>query len=237
MAAIAARAPDRAVEWLVSTAPVAYPEAVAAMEARVAAIREDRAAELVWVLEHPPLYTAGSSANSKDLLDPDRLPVFETGRGGQYTYHGPGQLVAYVMLDADARGRDVRAFVSALEDWLIATLARLDVVGERRAGRVGIWVARDPEDGTTEREDKIAAIGVRLRRWVSYHGVSFNVAPDLAHYDGIVPCGISAHGVTSLADLGIAATMADAEVALRSAFEQVFGSKTLSVTEEMVPSA
>jgi lipoyl(octanoyl) transferase len=187
------------------------------MERRVAAIRAGTEGELVWLLEHPPLYTAGASARPEDLLDPDLLPVHRTGRGGQFTYHGPGQRVAYVMLDLERRGPDVRAYVNSLEEWLIRTLARLGVAGERRAGRVGIWVARPG------REDKIAAIGVRVRRWVTYHGVSLNVAPDLSHYAGIVPCGIAQHGVTSLAELGVPASMSDVDAVLRAAFADVFG--------------
>ena len=210
-----------AVEWRASPRPVDYPDAVAAMERRVAEIRAGTAPELVWLLEHPALYTAGSSARAEDLLDGGRFPVHRSGRGGQYTYHGPGQAVAYVMLDLDRRGRDVRRFVGDLENWLIAALARFGVHGERRAGRVGIWVARG--EGAAAREDKIAAIGVRVRRWVSYHGVSLNVAPDLGHYDGIVPCGISGHGVTSLADLGLSVTMDQAAAALESSFAEVFG--------------
>ena len=206
------------VEWRTSNELVPYEHAVGLMERRVAAIRFRDAAELVWLVQHPPLYSAGASAKPEDLIDPDRFPVHHTGRGGEYTYHGPGQRVAYVMLDLDRRGRDVRLFVRRLEDWLIATLAHFDVVGERRQGRVGIWVRRG-----AGREDKIAAIGVRVRRWVTYHGISLNVAPELAHYDGIVPCGISAHGVTSLADLGIGAAMADVDEALRATFEDIFG--------------
>ena len=204
-------------EWRCDDAPVAYPEAVATMEARVAAIRAGEAAEAVWLLEHPPLYTAGTSARVEDLLTPDRFPVYRTGRGGQYTYHGPGQRVGYVMLDLKARGGDVRAFVQGLEDWLIRALARFNVTGERRDGRVGIWVDRDGRDC------KIAAIGVRVRRWVTYHGVALNVEPDLSHFEGIVPCGIREHGVTSLADLGLPVTLADADVALRETFDEVFG--------------
>jgi lipoyl(octanoyl) transferase len=214
------------VEWITSAAPVAYDEAVAWMEARAALIAEGRAAEAVWLLEHPPLYTAGTSARPEDLTDPHRFPVHPTRRGGQYTYHGPGQRVVYVLLDLDRRGRDVRAFVRALEDWVIATLAEFGVRGEVRAGRVGVWVAR-PErprgpDGAVA-EDKIAAIGVRLRRWVSFHGLAINVEPDLAHFDGIVPCGIRGHGVTSLVDLGLPVTMADLDAALRRCFGAVFG--------------
>ena len=208
----------RELEWRIDDRPVDYPEAVAAMEARVAAIRAGRARELVWLLEHPPLYTAGTSARDADLLEPERFPVYRSGRGGQFTYHGPGQRVAYVMLDLKTRGCDVRGFVRDLEDWLIAALARFNVTGERRAGRVGIWVER-----SLGREDKIAAIGVRIRRWVSYHGVALNVEPDLSHFEGIVPCGIQGHGVTSLVELGLPVTMADADMALKVAFEEVFG--------------
>jgi lipoyl(octanoyl) transferase len=209
------------VEWRISDAPVAYDDAVAEMERRVAAIAEGDAPDLVWLLEHPPLYTAGTSADEKDLLSPDRFPVFKTGRGGQYTYHGPGQRVGYVMLDLKKRQPDVRKFVGDLERWLIATLARFNVTGELREGRVGVWVRR-PELGPG-REDKIAAIGVRIRKWVTFHGVSLNVDPALDHFTGIVPCGISQYGVTSLADLGITATMEDVDVALRTSFKEVFG--------------
>ncbi|MGH6947652.1 MAG: lipoyl(octanoyl) transferase LipB [Kiloniellales bacterium] len=205
------------LDWLISEAPVAYPEAVAFMEARVAAIAAGSAPEAVWLLEHPPLYTAGTSAKLTDLLAPERFPVFRTGRGGQYTYHGPGQRVAYAMLDLKERGRDVGRYVRDLEAWLIATLARFDVKGERRQGRVGIWVLHGG------REAKIAAIGVRVRRWVSYHGVALNVAPELEHFAGIVPCGIEGHGVTSLAALGIAASLPEVDSALESAFEEIFG--------------
>lgn len=184
----------------------------------MAAIAEGQAGEMVWLLEHPSLYTAGTSAQAGDLLAPDRFPVFPTGRGGQFTYHGPGQRVGYVMMDLRRRGNDVRRFVRDLEEWLIRTLAHFNVRGERREGRVGIWVAR--KGG---REDKIAALGIRVRRGVSYHGVSFNVDPELEHFSGIVPCGIAEHGVTSLADLGLTATMADVDLALRAAFEDVFG--------------
>ncbi len=216
-----------AVEWSASSLPVAYADAVAAMEARAEAIARGDAAEHVWLLEHPPLYTAGTSARAVDLVQP-RFPVIPTGRGGQHTYHGPGQRVAYVMLDLKRRRPDVRAFVEALEEWLIATLARFNLRGEKREGRVGVWVARPDKPPAADgrpAEDKIAAIGVRLRRWVSFHGVSLNVEPDLTHFSGIVPCGIGeAHlGVTSLVDLGIPATMADADIALRVAFEAVFG--------------
>lgn len=193
------------------------------MEARAGAIAEGRAGELVWLLEHPPLYTGGVSAKPEDLLDAVRFPVFRTGRGGQFTYHGPGQRVAYVMLDLRVRGRDVTRFVHDLERWLIAALSRFNIKGEVRAGRVGVWVERTGPGGI--REDKIAAIGVRLRKWVSFHGVAFNVAPDLEHFSGITPCGVSNpnHGVTSLLDLGVPATIAEADAALRAAFEEVFG--------------
>jgi lipoyl(octanoyl) transferase len=194
-----------------------YPQALAAMEARAETIAAGTAPEQVWLLEHPPIYTAGTSARDADLLDA-RFPVYHTGRGGQFTYHGPGQRVGYVMLDLKRRKPDVRAFVFDLEQWLIETLALFNVRGERREGRVGIWVAR-----AGGREDKIAAIGVRLRRWVSFHGVSLNVEPDLSHFSGIVPCGVSEHGVTSLADLGILVTMADVDVAMQQAFRKVFG--------------
>jgi len=197
---------EDAVEWRVSGPPIAYETAVAVMEARAAAIRAGGASELVWLLEHPPLYTAGTSALPADLLKPDQFPVFKTSRGGQHTYHGPGQRVAYVMLDLDRRGRDVRAFVHALEEWIIQTLAEFAVTGERREGRVGVWVDRTRPGGPL-REDKIAAIGVRIRRWVSFHGIALNVEPDLAHFSGITPCGVDAPGlgVTSLVDLGLPA--------------------------------
>lgn len=213
---------DRPPGWAVSPGLVPYPAAVEAMERRAVAIADGEARELVWLLEHPPLYSAGVSAKSADLLWPDRFPVFHSGRGGQYTYHGPGQRIAYVMLDLRTRGRDTRAFVNALEAWLIAALALLGVAGETRSDRVGVWVVR-PSPDAAAREDKIAALGVRLRRWVSFHGVSLNVAPDLGHFAGIVPCGISAHGVTSLADLGFAGTMAEVDAALRAAFGDLFG--------------
>jgi lipoyl(octanoyl) transferase len=219
------RADERPVEWRVEAGQVAYPEAVAFMEARAAAIADGVADELIWLLEHPPLYTAGVSAKPEDLLEP-RFPVFESGRGGQLTYHGPGQRVAYVMLDLRERGRDVRAFVQALETWIIEALAAFNVEGQVRAGRVGVWVAR--REAGLVREDKIAAIGVKLRRWVSFHGISLNVEPDLAHFGGIVPCGIREHGVTSLVDLGLPVTMDEADEALRRAFERVFG-PTISV--------
>jgi lipoyl(octanoyl) transferase len=206
------------VQWAVSAAPVPYPDAVRLMEERAGAVAEGRAGELVWLLEHPPLYTAGVSAKAHDLLDPGRFPVFESGRGGQFTYHGPGQRVAYLMLDLRTRRRDVRAFVAALEAWVIGALGRFNVRGEVREGRVGVWVDRGHG-----REDKIAAIGVKLRHWVSFHGISLNVEPDLSHYGGIVPCGQTRHGVTSLVDLGLPVTMDEADAALKASFEEVFG--------------
>ena len=211
-------------EWVVASRPVPYPHAIAEMQARIAAIRAGEAPERVWLLEHPPLYTAGTSAKSADLADPLRFETFAAGRGGQWTYHGPGQLVAYVMLDL-TRGhgavppRDTHAYVAALEDWLIAALARFSVRGERRAGRVGVWVA----DDRTGAEAKIAAIGVRITRWVSWHGISLNVSPDLSHFAGIVPCGITEHGVTSLHALGIQATGPEVEAVLRTSWIEVFG--------------
>jgi lipoyl(octanoyl) transferase len=211
-----------APEWRISDAPVDYPDAVAEMEARAAAIHEGRAEELVWLLEHPPLYTAGTSADTADLLDAARFPVHQTGRGGQFTYHGPGQRVGYAILDLKRRRPDVRAYVHALEEWLIRTLDKLGVQGERREGRVGIWVRRTDRNQPFK-EDKIAAIGVRVRRWVTFHGVSLNVEPDLEHFGGIVPCGIAEHGVTSLVDLGIPVTMIETDLALREAFDEVFG--------------
>lgn len=216
------RAEPQALEWRIERRPVDYPEAVAAMEARVAAIRDDSARELAWLLEHPPIYTAGTSADEADLLDP-RFPIYRTGRGGEFTYHGPGQRVAYLLLDLKRRNPDVRAYVRDLEEWLIRTLARFNVKGERREGRVGIWVDRGPYTGERGREDKIAAIGVRLRRWVSFHGVALNVEPDLSHFEGIVPCGIRGHGVTSLVQLGIPATLDDVDTALMGTFPEVFG--------------
>ncbi|MDX6584926.1 MAG: lipoyl(octanoyl) transferase [Solirubrobacterales bacterium] len=218
------------VEWRVSGAPMPYPEAVAAMEARVAAIADGEAPELVWLLEHPPLYTSGTSGKAADLLDP-RFPLFSTGRGGQLTYHGPGQRVAYVMLDLKRRRPDVRAYVAGLEQWIIRTLAAFGVRGERREDRVGVWVAR-PDKGR-DHEDKIAAIGVRLRRWVSFHGISINLEPDLTHFQAIVPCGVAdpRYGVTSLADLGLAVTMGDFDIALRQAFEEVFGASQMRLAE------
>ena len=204
------------IEWKISDEPVAYEFALAEMEQRVAAIHDGSARELVWLLEHPPLYTAGTSANLSDLRDPDRFPVHKAGRGGQYTYHGPGQRVAYVMLDLKKRNADIRAFVQDLEDWVVDVLAQYQVKGEKREGRVGVWVDRG------FREDKIAAIGVRVRRWISFHGISINVDPDLSHYEGIVPCGIAEHGVTSLVDLGIPVSMAEFDVELKASFNKIF---------------
>jgi lipoyl(octanoyl) transferase len=205
------------IEWRVSETPVDYPAAVEEMQGRVAAIGAGAASELVWLLEHPPLYTAGTSARDEELIEPGRLPVHRTGRGGRYTYHGPGQRIAYVMLDLRKRGQDVRCYVHQLEEWIIRTLARFEVRGERRDGRVGIWVVRP-----SGIEEKIAAIGVRVRRWVTYHGLALNVDPELEHYRGIVPCGIAAHGVTSLAELGIAASMGEVDTALKRTFAEVF---------------
>lgn len=209
---------NAAIEWRTSEGLVPYPEALALMEERVAAIREGRSPELVWLLEHPPLYTAGTSADPKELIDPDRFPVYAAGRGGRYTYHGPGQRVVYLMLDLKRRGGDIRRFVQEIEDWVIRSLARFGVKGEIREGRVGIWVVLP--DGS---EAKIGAIGVRVRRWVSYHGVAINLNPDLGHFQGIVPCGISEHGVTSLHALGAEVDMAELDAALRASFAEVFG--------------
>jgi lipoyl(octanoyl) transferase len=203
-------------EWRVAGGLTPYPDAVAFMEVRASAIADDGARELVWLVEHPEIYTAGTSAKAADLLDA-RFPVFKTGRGGQYTYHGPGQRVGYVMLNLKRRKADVRAYVHDLEEWLIGALAQFNIKGERREGRIGIWVRRE------SREDKIAAIGVRVRRWVTFHGVSINVDPDLTHFSGIVPCGVSDHGVTSLHDLGLPVTMTDVDVALKKSFADVFG--------------
>ena len=210
-----------AVEWAIEEGLVGYDDAVGEMEARVAAIAEGRAPERVWLVEHPPLYTAGTSSRDEDLVEPDRFPVFRSGRGGQFTYHGPGQRVAYVMLDLNRRTPDVRRYVAALEAWLIATLSSFNIRGERREDRIGVWVRR-PEKGA-DAEDKIAAIGIRVRRWVTYHGISLNVEPDLSHFSGIVPCGVRQHGVTSLVDLGIPIAMPEADAALRGAFEPIFG--------------
>lgn len=213
------------MDWHISEGLTDYPAAVAAMEARVAAIHAGTADEQVWLVEHPPLYTAGTSAKPADLLLPDRFAVYASQRGGEYTYHGPGQRVAYTMLDLNTRGRDVRKFVCRLEDWIIATLADFNVRGERRSGRVGVWVVRPDKpplpDGSPA-EDKIAAIGIRLRRWISFHGIALNVEPDLTHFNGIVPCGISGYGVTSLVDLGLPVTMADVDAALRRNFDRAF---------------
>jgi len=218
--------------WAVSRAPVAYPDAVAAMEARAAAIAQGGAGELVWLVEHPPLYTAGVSSRAGDLLQPDRFPVFRSGRGGQYTYHGPGQRVAYVMLDLTRRRRDVHDFVAALEAWIIGALAHFNVRGEVRPGRVGVWVERRAP-GVPPRDEKIAAIGVKIRKWISFHGIALNVEPDLSHFGGIVPCGIAEHGVTSLVDLGLPVTLDEADEALRASFQQIFG----PVTEAEAPIA
>lgn len=215
-----------AVRWRISDSLIPYDEAMAVMDAEVAKIADGTADELVWLLEHPPLYTAGTSADSADLIEPDRFPVYATGRGGEYTYHGPGQRVAYVMLDLKRRRQDVRAYVAALEEVIIRCLGAMNVRGERREDRVGVWVRRPDRphlpDGTMA-EDKIAALGIRLRRWVSFHGLSLNVDPDLGHFTGIVPCGISAYGVTSLMDLGLPVMMTDVDIRLRQAFEEVFG--------------
>ena len=218
--------PLESPEWQVSEGLVAYPEAVAAMEARVEAMVAGTEGEMVWLLEHPALYTAGTSARPADLLWPERFPVFPTRRGGEFTYHGPGQRVAYAMLDLNRRGRDVRAYVWRLEEWVIRTLAVFDVSGERRPGRIGVWVVRPnrpPQPDGSPAEDKIAAIGVRVRRWVAFHGVAINVEPDLGHFAGIVPCGIRGHGVTSLDDLGLPVSLADLDLALRDSFDEVFG--------------
>lgn len=213
------------MEWRISDSLVDYQQAVQTMEDRVAAIRAGEADELVWLLQHPPLYTAGTSAKAADLLEPTRLPVYQTGRGGQYTYHGPGQRIAYVMLDLQRREMDVRTYVAQLENWLIATLARFNLRGERRQGRVGIWIERGQG-----REDKIGAIGVRVRRWVTYHGIALNVEPDLSHYAGIVPCGIQEHGVTSLVDLGLPVDMAEVDVQLAQTWDDVFATAPAMAT-------
>lgn len=231
--------PGPPVEWHVADGFTSYESALAEMEACAAAIRAGEAAERVWLVEHPPLYTAGTSARPEDLLDANRFPVFNAGRGGEYTYHGPGQRVAYVMLDLKRRKEDVRAFVAALEDWIIAALARFNVKGERRDDRVGVWVVRPdrpPLAPGIPAEDKIAAIGIRLRKWVSFHGIAVNVEPDLSHFSGIVPCGISGYGVTSLVDLGLPVTMADFDIALKAAFEEVFG-PTIALAGEQLEEA
>lgn len=220
------RVPTVPVEWRVEPGLTPYDLAHGFMERRAEAIRAGQAREMIWLVEHPPLYTAGTSAEAQDLLDANRFPVHKTGRGGEYTYHGPGQRVVYVMLDLKRRREDVRAFVTALEEWIILALASFNVRAERRRGRVGVWVQRHDKppmlDGSPM-EDKIAAIGIRLRRWVSFHGVAVNVEPELSHYSGIVPCGISGFGVTSLVDLGLPVTMADFDIALEQAFEEIFG--------------
>lgn len=216
-------------EWMISNDLVDYKDALAFMERRVADIYEGRADECVWLLEHPPLYTAGTSAQKEDLTDPERFPVYEARRGGQYTYHGPGQRVVYVMLNLNKRGRDVRAFVKSLEGWVIATLAEFSLQGHIREGRVGVWIERPDKAPTvtgTTREDKVAAIGIRLRKWVSFHGISINVEPDLEHFDGIIPCGIREHGVTSLVDLGLPVSMTDLDMALEKTFAEHFPSVT-----------
>lgn len=213
------------VEWRISDGLTDYDEAVAFMEARADAIARGEAEELIWLVEHPPLYTAGTSARREDLIEPDRFPVYESRRGGQYTYHGPGQRVGYVMLDLTKRGRDVRKFVADIEAWVIAALAEFNVTGHIRAGRVGVWVERDDKPRTVTgalAEDKVAAIGLRIRKWVSFHGLSINVEPDLSHFSGIVPCGITEHGVTSLVDLGLPVSMQDVDVALQKTFGDVF---------------
>ena len=213
------------MDWIVSDRLIEYPDAVAWMEDRAEGIAAGNADEAIWLLEHPPLYTAGTSAQRDDLVDPDRFPVYQTRRGGQYTYHGPGQRVVYVMLDVGRRGKDVRRFVDMLEDWVIRTLAEFNVTGLRREGRVGVWVVRSDKPLTPNGippEDKVAAIGVKMRRWVSFHGLSINVEPDLAHFSGIVPCGISEHGVTSLVDLGLPVTLSDVDNALKRTFEEAF---------------
>ena len=217
------------VEWIITEGLTYYTRAVAFMETRAEAIACGEAEECLWLLEHPPLYTAGTSARSEDLTDPERFPVYQSKRGGQYTYHGPGQRVVYVMLDLNKRGRDIRAFVESLENWVISTLAEFNVTGEIRPGRVGVWVTRSDQAPTitgAPREDKIAAIGIRLRKWVSFHGISINVEPDLTHFSGIVPCGIRDHGVTSLVDLGLPVTLQDLDAALKHGFEQHFPEPT-----------
>lgn len=219
------------VEWVISDELVPYPFALEEMEKRIARIASGDANERIWLLEHPPVYTAGTSAKKSDLLTPDRFPVYQTGRGGEFTYHGPGQRVIYVMLDLKRRKEDVRAFIGALEEWIIQTLSEFNIKGERREDRVGVWVVRPDRPSTIKNEpaeDKIAAIGIRLRKWVSFHGIALNVEPDLSHYTGIVPCGISDHGVTSFVDLGLPVTMADVDVVLRQTFERIFG-PTVSV--------
>lgn len=229
------RADGVAAHWVVSDEQIPYPLALSTMRARAGAIADGSASEAVWLVEHPPLYTAGTSAESGDLLAPNRLPVFEAGRGGQYTYHGPGQRVVYAMLDLRERGRDVRCLVQGLEGWIIDTLSAFNIRGERRDGRIGVWVRR-PDKGPG-REDKIAAIGVRVSRWVSFHGIAINVAPDLSHFDGIVPCGISDQGVTSFEDLGHLASMAEVDIALLAAFEHRFGRIAPASSQTLVSQA
>jgi lipoyl(octanoyl) transferase len=229
------RADRTPVEWIVTDGETPYPMALDAMKARAAAIAAGTAGEAVWLVEHPPLYTAGTSASRDDLLIPDRFPVYEAGRGGQYTYHGPGQRVAYLMLDLRERERDVRLLVQGLEGWLIDTLSAFNIRGERRDGRIGIWVAR-PEKGAG-REDKIAAIGVRVSKWVTYHGIALNISPDLGHFGGIVPCGIADQGVTSFEDLGQLAAMAEVDTVLRAAFEHRFGSVRPAAQQGLVSAA
>ena len=210
------------VEWIISSGLVEYPDALKAMDERVDSIQKGSAKELVWLLEHPPLYSAGTSAKPKDLLIPNRFPVFKTGRGGQYTYHGPGQRVAYIMLDLNRRKRDIRAFVSSLETWIINTLSKFNIRGERRSDRIGIWVRRT-DLNNSDREDKIGAIGIRIKRWVTLHGISINVSPDLEHFGGIIPCGIDGYGVTSFEDIGQPLEVYDLDVELRTEFDQLFG--------------
>ena len=212
------------VEWIISSGLVEYPDALKVMDERVDLIQKGNAKELVWLLEHPPLYSAGTSAKPEDLLKPNRFPVFKTGRGGQYTYHGPGQRVAYIMLDLNRRRRDIRAFVSSLETWIINTLAKFNIRGERRSDRIGIWVRRT-DLNNSEREDKIGAIGIRIRRWVTLHGISINVTPDLEHFGGIIPCGIGGYGVTSFEDIGQPLEVYDLDVELRTEFDQLFGER------------
>ena len=210
------------VEWIISSGLVEYPDALKAMDERVDLIQKGNAKELVWLLEHPPLYSAGTSAKPEDLLTPNRFPVFKTGRGGQYTYHGPGQRVVYIMLDLNRRRRDIRKFVYSLEIWIINTLAKFNIRGERRPDRIGIWVRRT-DLNNSEREDKIGAIGIRIRRWVTLHGISINVSPDLEHFGGIIPCGIGGYGVTSFEDIGQPLEVYDLDVELRTEFDQLFG--------------
>jgi lipoyl(octanoyl) transferase len=220
------------IEWAITDSLVGYEQAVAFMEARAEAIAAGQAREIVWLLEHPPVYTAGTSSDPADLVEPDRFPVHQTGRGGQYTYHGPGQRVAYVMLDLKRRTPDLRRYVAALEAWIISTLDAFNVRGERREDRVGVWVRR-PDKGETA-EDKIAAIGIRVRRWATFHGISLNVEPDLSHFSGIVPCGVTEHGVTSLVDLGLPVTLPEVDAAMRRAFEEIFG-PTVRVETPLLP--